>query len=127
MENLSLFDYFVKCFKEYANFNGRARRREYWGFTLFWYIIYIVVYAAILLSAGDMKLMTGAAILGILFCLATIIPSLAVSVRRLHDVGKSGWFILISLIPIIGPIWLLVEFCTDSEPFENKYGANPKE
>jgi uncharacterized membrane protein YhaH (DUF805 family) len=62
-----------------------------------------------------------------LYLLAVIIPSLAVGVRRLHDVGKSGWMILISLIPIIGAIWLLVLFVTDSNPGENQYGANPKE
>jgi uncharacterized membrane protein YhaH (DUF805 family) len=63
----------------------------------------------------------------LLYVLAMMIPSLAVAVRRLHDVGKSGWMILISLIPIIGGIWLLVLFVTDGNPGENEHGANPKE
>jgi len=61
-----------------------------------------------------------------LYSLAVLIPSLAVTVRRLHDVGKSGWFILVGLIPLIGSIWLLVLFCTDSKPGENQYGPSPK-
>ncbi|MFN3568205.1 MAG: DUF805 domain-containing protein [Caldimicrobium sp.] len=61
------------------------------------------------------------------YMFATLLPYLAVTVRRLHDVGKSGWWILISLVPFIGLIWLLVLLCTDSQPGENKYGPNPKE
>jgi uncharacterized membrane protein YhaH (DUF805 family) len=56
-----------------------------------------------------------------------LVPSLAVGVRRLHDVGKSGWMLLVALIPLIGAIWLLILFCKDSQPQENKWGANPKE
>lgn len=62
-----------------------------------------------------------------LYLLAIIIPSIAVGVRRLHDIGKSGWMMLISLIPLIGGIWLLVLMVTDSNPEENEYGPNPKE
>jgi len=62
-----------------------------------------------------------------LYALAMLIPGLAVSVRRLHDVGKSGWMLLIALIPLIGAIWLLVLMLTDSNPGENQYGSNPKE
>lgn len=62
-----------------------------------------------------------------LYLLAILIPSIAVGVRRLHDIGKSGWFMFIVLIPIVGGIWLLVLYCTDSEPGENEYGPNPKE
>ena len=62
-----------------------------------------------------------------LVALTHVIPSLAVSVRRLHDVGKSGWFLLISLIPIIGSIWLLILFCTDGDNGDNTYGASPKQ
>ncbi|MCU0327281.1 MAG: DUF805 domain-containing protein [Spirosomaceae bacterium] len=62
----------------------------------------------------------------VIYALGIIVPSLAIVVRRLHDVGKSGWFYFISLIPIIGPIWLLVLLCTDSEAGVNKWGPNPK-
>ena len=63
----------------------------------------------------------------LLYVLAVFIPGLAVTVRRLHDIGKSGWMFLIVLIPIIGPIWLLVLFCTDSQQGSNKWGENPKQ
>ena len=63
----------------------------------------------------------------ILYNLFVLLPSIAVSVRRMHDIGKSGWFLLISLVPVAGFIWLLVLLCTDGNPGENKYGANPKE
>ncbi len=62
-----------------------------------------------------------------IYGLAVLLPSLGVSIRRLHDVGKSGWFLLIALIPLIGAIWLLVLFCTDSQAGVNKYGPNPKD
>lgn len=135
MENLSLFGYFVKCYKNYANFKGRARRREYWGFILFYYIIYFIFYIP-LLSVSNAEVDSGAednnillfisSILCILFWLVSFLPMLAVSVRRAHDVGRSGWFILIGLVPLLN-LWLLIEFCSDSEPFENDYGNNPKD
>lgn len=118
MEKHSLFGYFIECFKEYAYFDGRARRREFWGFNLFAYIFYFILYF--------FELMMGTDFLCLIFCLVAGIPQLSVAVRRLHDVGKSGWFIFIGLIPIIGSIWLLVLYCIDSEPFENRFGPNPK-
>jgi uncharacterized membrane protein YhaH (DUF805 family) len=117
---------YLKVLKQYADFNGRARRKEYWMFVLFNTIFSIL--------AMIFDNVFGIAIEGIgygpiylLYVLAMMIPSLAVAVRRLHDVGKSGWMILISLIPIIGGIWLLVLFVTDGNPGENEHGANPKE
>lgn len=118
--------WYLKVLKQYADFNGRARRREYWMFALF--NIFFVFITIILDN------LLGIAIEGVgygplygLYALATLLPALAVSVRRLHDVGKSGWMILIALIPIIGTIWLLVLLVTDSDPDENEYGANPKD
>lgn len=135
MENLSLFGCFVKCFKNYANFKGRARRREFWGFMLFYYIIFFILYLP-LLSASEADTGYDAendnimnlifSILFILFYLVSLLPLLAVSVRRVHDVGRSGWFVLIGCLPVLN-LWLLVEFCTDGEPFDNKYGNSPKE
>lgn len=119
-------NWYLAVLKNYAGFSGRARRKEYWMFALF-NIIFVAV--AVILDN-----LVGTAIDGIgyglfyfLYLLAVLIPSLAVAVRRLHDVGKSGWMILIGLIPIIGAIWLLVLYVSDSQPGENQYGPNPKE
>jgi len=119
-------NWYLKVLKNYAVFSGRARRKEYWMFTLFSIIFYIV--AIILdnvLGTAIEDLRYG--LFYILYALAVLIPTLAVTVRRLHDVGKKGWMILISLIPLIGSIWLLVLLVTDSNPGENQYGPNPKE
>ena len=119
-------NWYLKVLKQYADFSGRARRKEYWMFVLFNMIFAIV--------AMILDNVLGIAMEGIgygplygLYVLAMLIPGLAVAVRRLHDVGKSGWMILISLIPLIGGIWLLVLMVTDSNPGENQYGQNPKE
>lgn len=119
-------NWYLKVLKQYADFSGRARRKEYWMFVLFNMIFAIV--------AMILDNVLGIAMEGIgygplygLYVLAMLIPGLAVAVRRLHDVGKSGWMILIALIPLIGTIWLLVLMVTDSNPGENQYGQNPKE
>lgn len=119
-------NYFLSALKNYAVFSGRARRSEYWFFYLF-FIIFVIAAAIIdnIIGTTFDPLPYGAIYL--LFCLGTFIPSLAVGVRRLHDVGKSGWFLLISLIPLLGPIWLLVLFLTDGQKGTNEYGPNPKE
>lgn len=112
--------------KNYAVFSGRARRTEYWMFVLF----NILVTFAILILEGVMYAAFSSGTMGLLYVLyglATFVPSLAVAVRRLHDTGKSGWFLLIALIPFVGGIVLLVFLCTDSEPGMNKYGPSPKE
>ena len=118
--------WFVKCMKQYADFGGRARRTEYWMFVLFNVIFAIV--AMILdnilgLTIGDLTY----GVFYFLYGLTVLIPGLAVAVRRLHDIGKSGWMILITIIPLIGAIWLLVLLMTDSNPGENEYGHNRKE
>lgn len=114
-------EWFIKCIKQYADFKGRARRKEYWMFTLFYSIFTI---AAMLIDA---ILWEELPIFETLFGLFILIPSFAVEVRRLHDIGKSGWMLLIVLIPIVGAIWLLILFCKDSEPGSNNWGDNPKE
>ncbi|MBC7195893.1 MAG: DUF805 domain-containing protein [Deferribacterales bacterium] len=119
-------NWYLKCLKQYAVFSGRARRKEYWMFTLF-NIIFAIVAMIIDNVVGTASPELGYGVFYSLYGLATFIPGLAVSVRRLHDVGKSGWMILIALIPLIGAIWLLVLMVTDSNPGENKYGQNPKE
>lgn len=119
-------NWYLKVIKNYVGFSGRARRKEYWMYTLFSLIFYII--AAILDNIlGTAIQGVGYGLFYILYLLATLLPSLAVAIRRLHDVGKSGWMIFISIIPIIGAIWLLVLMVMDSKPGENKYGPNPKE
>ncbi|MEC7863553.1 MAG: DUF805 domain-containing protein [Bacteroidota bacterium] len=113
-------EWYLKVMKEnYANFSGRARRKEYWMFTLIQMFVLI----------GVMILDTVFGTNGVVYMIAVlahIIPGIAASVRRLHDVGKSGWFLLISFVPIIGAIWLLVLACTDRDSGDNAYGESPK-
>ncbi|MES2780390.1 MAG: DUF805 domain-containing protein [Bacteroidota bacterium] len=118
--------WYLQVLKKYADFNGRARRKEYWMFALFNFIFIIV--AMILDNVfGTTIGMVPYGLFYIVYALAVLIPCIAVAVRRLHDVGKSGWMFLIALIPIVGGIWLLVLFCTDGVAGPNEYGANPKE
>lgn len=120
-------NWYLKVLKQYADFSGRARRAEYWMFVLFNFIFALV--AAILDNILGLTIGEGVpyGVFYMLYGLVVLIPGLAVSVRRLHDVGKSGWMILLSIIPIVGAIWLLVLMVTDSKPGENQYGPNPKE
>jgi uncharacterized membrane protein YhaH (DUF805 family) len=106
--------------KNYAGFSGRARRTEYWMFALFNFIITAV------LDLIGMAVKLGT-YLGLIYGLLVLIPGLAVGVRRLHDTGRSGWWLLIAIIPIIGAIILIVFMVMDSEPGDNKYGPNPKQ
>ncbi len=117
--------WYLEVMKKYAVFSGRARRKEYWMFVLF-NIIFAI--AAVILDniLGIAIENVGYGPIYLLYVLAVLLPGLGVTIRRLHDVGKSGWFIFISLIPIIGGLWLLVIFCTDGNPGDNKYGPNPK-
>ena len=115
--------WYIKVWKNAFNFNGRAQRSEYWFFVLFNFIAGLVLGFAdgILIAALEVP-----PVLGTLYSLAAIIPSIAVGVRRLHDIGKSGWMMLLGLIPCIGTILLIVWFCQDSEADANDYGPNPK-
>jgi uncharacterized membrane protein YhaH (DUF805 family) len=103
---------------QYASFSGRARRSEYWFFYLAVVIVSVV--------ASILDLIIGVQILGWIVAAATIVPSISASARRLHDVGRSGWWQLIGIIPIIGWILLIVWLATDSNPGDNQYGPNPK-
>lgn len=105
--------------ENYANFSGRARRREYWLFALANVIVVIVL--AILSAVSNLFF-----VLLVLYYVAVIVPTLAVAVRRLHDVGMSGWFILISLVPFVGGLILLWFTVQDSQNFANQYGPSPK-
>ena len=113
------------CLKKYAVFAGRARRREYWFFVLFAVLIHIVLNIVDRLL-GMYSAENAIGLLGGIFGLAILIPSLAVGARRLHDTGRSGWWLLIGLVPLIGFIVLIVFFVLDSNPGTNAYGPNPK-
>ena len=111
--------YYVDAFKNYINFSGRARRKAYWMFFL------CNVVAAFVLGLVSYYLKFP--LLGTLYSLAVLCPGLALSIRRLHDTGRSGFCLFIVFVPLIGSLWLLILMCLDSQPGENKYGPNPKE
>ena len=122
----------VKSFwSNYTNFKGRARRSEYWFIQLFLIATNIAVAVVDLaLMNGDVERFIangGGGIVGLIWILATIVPALAVLIRRLHDTNRSGWWALIGLIPVAGAIVLLVFTVEDSNKGVNKYGASPKE
>jgi len=118
-------NWYLEVLKKYAVFSGRARRREYWYFVLFNVIIILVLFNIDrLISTGSEG--TGIGTLGCIYYLAVIIPGIAVLIRRLHDTNRSGWWVLIGFVPIIGFIVLLVFTVQDSEKGENRYGPNPK-
>ena len=104
-------NYYFEVLKKYADFNGRARRSEYWYFTLFSSI------ASIILNIVDLSM--GSAVLSSIYSLGTLIPAIAVAVRRMHDVDKSGWYFLI-------PFYNLILACTEGTQGENQYGEDPK-
>jgi uncharacterized membrane protein YhaH (DUF805 family) len=110
-------NYFLDAFKQYATFTGRATRTQYWMFVLFYVIFYVV------LSIIDNVL--GTMILALIFSLALLIPSISIAARRLHDTGRSGWWQLIVLIPVIGFIVLIVFLVLESQG-DNEYGAAPQ-
>lgn len=112
-------NYYLSVLKNYATFTGRARRAEYWMFALFNFIVVVV------LSVID-GVIGSPGILGGIYVLAILLPSIAVGVRRMHDTSRSGWWLLIVLLPIIGGIWFLVLSVLDSTPGSNEYGPNPK-
>jgi len=119
-------EYALLPLKRYATFAGRSRRREYWFFALFCFVCEVVL-SIVDGFLGYYDVATGVGLFSGLFLLVVLLPSIAVGVRRLHDIGKSGWWILIGFIPLLGTIVLLVFFCLDSQPGSNAYGPNPKE
>ncbi|QHI38716.1 Inner membrane protein YhaI [Kordia antarctica] len=121
-------EWYLKVVRDnYANFTGRARRQEFWMFVLFNFLITLGLYVvvAILAFTSESLAILGLVILFI-YVIGVFIPNLAVVVRRLHDTGNSGWMYFISLIPLIGTIWLLVLLCTEGQVGPNEYGPDPK-
>ncbi len=116
-----------QAFHKFGDVSGRARRSEYWYYTLFAWLVNMAFNTVIRLaggynSGGGRMMMALSGMVGI----ALLIPGITVAVRRLHDIGKSGWCYLLALLPVIGWIILLVWFCRDSDPGDNQYGSNPK-
>lgn len=119
-------NWYLEVLKKYSAFSGRARRKEYWVFLLF-NIVISVALAVIDGATGTFSEEMGLGLLGGVYALAVLIPSIAVSVRRLHDTDRSGWWLLLAVVPVLGAIVLLVFMALDSKPGENQYGPNPKE
>ena len=131
-------EWYLKVMRDnYANFNGRARRKEYWMFTLFFFLITVVIYFLLALLAffmtGDLidlmntewfPVVFGFSI--IIYFLIHLVPSIAVTVRRLHDTGKSGWLYLLTFIPYIGGLIIFIFTVIEGDKGDNKYGPDPK-
>lgn len=120
------------CFSKYVTFSGRASRSELWWFILFVMIgstvagsVDSMIFHPFGITFGETSLYYRSGVFGSIFALATFLPSLAVDVRRLHDLDKSGWWLLIGLIPLIGFIVLLIWFISKGTAGDNKYGSNP--
>ena len=121
-------EWYLKVMRDnYANFNGRARRKEYWMFTLFFLLFALLAgfVIGILSAVGETAAMI-AIILAVVWYLAHLVPSLAVTVRRLHDTGKSGWFYLLAIIPYIGSLIIFIFTVIEGDKGDNKYGPDPK-
>jgi uncharacterized membrane protein YhaH (DUF805 family) len=115
-------NWFLKALKQYATFSGRARRSEYWYFFLF----YIIFTIGLVFIDSLLGMSSNLGILSSLFALGMLLPSIAVSVRRLHDTDRSGWWMLLCFVPLIGGIVLLVFFVQDSQAGANRFGESPK-
>ena len=112
-------NYFLDALKKYATFKGRTSRKGYWMFYLL-YVVFAAVMAVLDMLIGTVTVFSG------IFALGTVLPALAVAVRRLHDIGKSGWYYLLCLIPIVGTILLIIWFCQEGNIGRNEYGEDPK-
>jgi len=112
-------NWYIDVLKKYAVFTGRARRTEYWMFVLFNILVILVV------GFLDNRLGTGG-ILGVLYSLGVLLPSLGVAIRRLHDTDRSGWWLLICLVPLVGCIILFIFMVLEGTPGDNRFGPNPK-
>ena len=114
-----MLDWMLMPYKRYVDFAGRSRRKEYWMFVLFNILISFVLYFIEGLAGGP-------GVVGGLYSLAVLIPSIAVGVRRLHDTNRTGWWLLIGLIPLIGTVILIIFLVQDGEQGANQYGPDPK-
>ena len=119
------FDCYLNAWRRYVDFTGRSRRREDWYFVLFNMLISIGLSIVDgVLGLGNIE--AGVGVLSGLYGLAVLLPSLSYAVRRCHDIGRSGWWLLLLIIPLIGPLVILIFMLMDSEPGSNDFGPNPK-
>lgn len=117
---MSFTDAVKTCFTKYCDFGGRARRSEYWYFFLFNFVVSGVL-SYLARNSSFMSTLSG------LYGLAVLLPGLGVAVRRMHDIGKTGWYLLMSLIPIVGAIIVIVKLAQEGQPGSNQYGSDPRE
>lgn len=118
--------WYLKALRSYAEFRGRARRTEFWMFVLF-NMLFAAIASLLDSAVGMADPETGLGPIAAVYSLAMLLPNIAVAVRRLHDVGKSGWFLFIVLLPLIGAIWLIILYARNGDTGTNKYGPDPKE
>jgi uncharacterized membrane protein YhaH (DUF805 family) len=118
-------NWYLEVLKKYTVFTGRARRKEYWFFVLF-NVLILVLLVVVDGLLGTLNEEAGVGLFSGLYSLAVLIPGIAVLVRRLHDIDRTGWWALIGLVPFVGGIVLLVLAALDSTPGENRFGPNPK-
>jgi uncharacterized membrane protein YhaH (DUF805 family) len=119
------FNWYRESLRNYAIFEGRSRRREYWTFVIC-NSIAIAALTVVDRVIGTWHAHAQVGLLSGVFALAMIVPSIAVGVRRLHDTGRRGWWFLVVLVPLVGWITMIVFACQDSQPGANRYGPNPK-
>jgi len=125
----AVIQWYVAVLKKYAVFNGRAGRSEFWWFTLTNAIIASILCIPVFLAGATPSNPAAAGVLGLpylLYVLAVLVPSLGLAIRRLHDTGRSGWWILITLVPFLGGIVLLIFYVLDSTPGDNQFGPHPR-
>lgn len=113
--------WYSKCLRNYATFSGRAGRREYWTFILINFAVFVgLAFVDNALFGEDTSVLASLYVIGVL------LPSLAVSVRRLHDTGRSGWWLAVSFVPLVGPLLLAIFYFLEGDPLANRYGPPPK-
>lgn len=117
-------NWYLAVLRKYTVFDGRASRTEYWMYTLV--NVLVIIALAIVDRMLGLTLAHGFGLLGSIYGLAVLLPGIGVCIRRLHDSGRSGWWVLIALVPLVGGIVLLVFMVLDSQPGDNDYGPNPK-
>lgn len=118
-------NWIVICLRKYATFSGRASRSEYWYFALFFLVAYVAL-SAVDGVLGTYSQREEVGLLSSIFALAVVVPALAVTCRRLHDIGRSGWWQLLNFVPLVGFIVLLFWLVKDTVPGDNEYGPSPK-
>ena len=119
--------WYIKVINQYSDFKSRSRRREYWMYTLFNIVFFLIAmildnYIINVTIQGDLPI----GIISVSYYFFILIPTVAVTVRRLHDIGKSGWYYFISFIPFVGGIWMILLMCMEGDMNSNKWGENPK-